>query len=51
MVPISDMPIKARTGPLFGVMDVASTEQRNDEKHDIEFLTGFADILAEAVAM
>jgi two-component sensor histidine kinase len=45
-----DVLIKARNGPPFGVLEVDSTEQHNYDEHDIDFLTGFANILAEAVA-
>jgi two-component sensor histidine kinase len=45
-----DVLIKARNGPPFGVLEVDSTEQQNYDEHDIDFLTGFANILAEAVA-
>jgi two-component sensor histidine kinase len=42
--------IKARSGPPFGVLDVDSTTEHTYDKHDIDFLTGFANVLAEAVA-
>jgi two-component sensor histidine kinase len=45
-----DVLIKARNGPPFGVLEVDSTEQQNYDDHDVDFLTGFANILAAAVA-
>jgi two-component sensor histidine kinase len=34
----------------YGVLEIASDVQRDFDRHDIEFLTGFANVLAEAVA-
>lgn len=44
-----DVIVAAKAGPPFGVLEVDS--QMNDafDEHDIDFLTGFANILAEAV--
>ncbi|MDR3536857.1 MAG: histidine kinase dimerization/phosphoacceptor domain -containing protein [Acetobacteraceae bacterium] len=40
----------AKTGPPFGVLEVDSQVADAFDEHDIDFLTGFANILAEAVA-
>ncbi len=45
-----DVLIKARSGPPFGVLEIDSSEQHTYDDHDIDFLTGFANVLAEAVA-
>ena len=45
-----DVLIKAHAGPSFGVLEVDSTAQHVYDEHDINFLTGFANVLAEAVA-
>jgi two-component sensor histidine kinase len=45
-----DVLIKAHTGPPFGVLEVDSTDEQSYDEHDINFLTGFANVLAEAVA-
>jgi len=45
-----DVLIHARGGPPFGVLEIDSTEQHEYDAHDIDFLTGFANVLAEAVA-
>lgn len=45
-----DVLIKAHVGMPFGVLEVDSTDQQNYDDHDIDFLTGFANVLAEAVA-
>ena len=43
-----DVLIKGKNGP-FGVLEVDCTEQRTFDEHDVNFLTGFANVLAEAV--
>jgi GAF domain-containing protein len=43
-----DVLIKGKSGP-FGVLEADSSEQRTFDEHDINFLTGFANVLAEAV--
>lgn len=43
-----DVLIKGRSGP-FGVLEADSSEQRTFDEHDIYFLTGFANVVAEAV--
>jgi two-component sensor histidine kinase len=45
-----DVVIKALTGPPFGVLEIDSAEAHGYDEHDINFLTGFANVLAEAVA-
>ncbi len=45
-----DVIVAAKTGPPFGVLEVDSPTADAFEEHDIDFLTGFANILAEAVA-
>jgi two-component sensor histidine kinase len=44
-----DVIISAKTGPPFGVLEVDSQATEAFDEHDIDFLTGFANILAEAV--
>lgn len=43
-----DVLIKGRNGP-FGVLEADCAVQRTFDEHDINFLTGFANVLAEAV--
>jgi two-component sensor histidine kinase len=45
-----DVLVAAKSGVPFGVLEVDSNLQDAFDKHDIDFLTGFANILAEAVA-
>ncbi|HEY4260000.1 MAG TPA: GAF domain-containing protein, partial [Schlesneria sp.] len=45
---LAGVSIKGRTGP-WGILEVADTEQRPFDEHDIIFLTGFANVVAEAV--
>ncbi len=42
-----DVLIKGTSGP-FGVLEADSTVQRSFDTHDINFLTGFANVVAEA---
>ncbi len=37
-------------GRPYGVLEIDSDKQHNYDQHDIDFLTGFANVLAEAVA-
>ncbi len=37
-------------GQAYGVLEIDSVEQHTYDEHDIDFLTGFANVLAEAVA-
>jgi two-component sensor histidine kinase len=45
-----DVLVAAKSGPPFGVLEVDSQEADAFDVHDIDFLTGFANVLAEAVA-
>jgi two-component sensor histidine kinase len=45
-----DVLIQANSGPPFGVLEIDSTTVQTYDEHDIIFLTGFANVLAEAVA-
>ncbi len=45
-----DVLVAAKTGPPFGVLEVDSQISDAFDEHDVDFLTGFANILAEAVA-
>jgi two-component sensor histidine kinase len=44
-----DVIINGLDGP-YGVLEIDSDVQHNYDEHDIDFLTGFANVLAEAVA-
>jgi two-component sensor histidine kinase len=44
-----DVLVAAKTGPPFGVLEVDSLVTDAFDEHDIDFLTGFANVLAEAV--
>lgn len=43
-----DVLIKGKNGP-FGVLELDCTSQRTFDEHDVNFLTGFANVVAEAV--
>ena len=45
-----DVVIPAIDGAAFGILEVDSTHQHRFDGHDINFLTGFANVLAESVA-
>ena len=45
-----DVVIPGFEGPPYGVLEVDSPSQHQYDIHDINFLTGFANVLAEAVA-
>jgi len=45
-----DVVIKGSDEQPFGILEVDNDKQHNYDEHDIKFLTGFANILAEAVA-
>jgi signal transduction histidine kinase len=49
IVSTADVLIKGKTG-LWGVLEVDSAERREFSEHDVVFLTGFANVVAEAVA-
>jgi two-component sensor histidine kinase len=44
-----DVLVAAKNGPPFGVLEVDSQVSDAFDEHDIDFLTGFANVLAEAV--
>jgi two-component sensor histidine kinase len=45
-----DVIIKGADGPPYGVLEIDSPKQHTYDQHDVDFLTGFANVLAEAVA-
>jgi len=45
-----DVIVAAKDGPPYGILEVDSQEAMEFDEHDIEFLKGFANVLAEAVA-
>jgi len=45
----ADVLIQSKEGGSWGVLEVDSTEVREFDQHDIVFLTGFANVIAEAV--
>jgi len=45
-----DVIIKSKEGDAYGVLEIDSPVQHTYDRHDIDFLTGFANVLAEAVA-
>jgi two-component sensor histidine kinase len=45
-----DVIVAAKDGPAFGILEVDSKDVGRFDRHDIDFLTGFANVLAEAVA-
>lgn len=49
IVATADVLIKGKSGP-WGVLEIDSTTVRAFDQHDIDFLTGFANVMAEAVA-
>jgi two-component sensor histidine kinase/DNA-binding NarL/FixJ family response regulator len=44
-----DVIIKKQDGQPYGVLEIDSPVQHDYDRHDIDFLTGFANVLAEAV--
>jgi signal transduction histidine kinase len=50
IVSTADVLIKGKTGP-WGVLEVDSADRHEFNEHDVVFLTGFANVVAEAVAM
>ena len=44
-----DVIIKKKDGQPYGVLEIDSPVQHDYDRHDIDFLTGFANVLAEAV--
>jgi two-component sensor histidine kinase len=49
IVATADVLIKGKSGP-WGVLEIDSATARAFDSHDIDFLTGFANVIAEAVA-
>ena len=45
-----DVIIKGMDGEPYGVLEIDSPTQHTYDEHDVDFLTGFANVLAEAVA-
>jgi two-component sensor histidine kinase len=45
-----DVVIKGSDGQPYGVLEIDNNEQTDYDQHDVDFLTGFANVLAEAVA-
>ena len=45
-----DVPIQGLDGPPYGVLEIDSPFEHAYDEHDINFLTGFTNVLAEAVA-
>jgi two-component sensor histidine kinase len=45
-----DVIIKGTEGDAYGVLEIGSDVEQTYDQHDIDFLTGFANVLAEAVA-
>jgi two-component sensor histidine kinase len=45
-----DVLIKGSDAQPYGVLEIDNTQQHDYDQHDIDFLTGFANVLAEAVA-
>jgi two-component sensor histidine kinase len=45
-----DVVIKGSDDRPYGVLEIDNDQQHNYDQHDIDFLTGFANVLAEAVA-
>ncbi len=44
-----DVVIKKTEGQPYGVLEIDSPVQHDYDQHDIDYLTGFANVLAEAV--
>jgi two-component sensor histidine kinase len=45
-----DVIIKGSDDQPYGVLEIDNNEQHDYDQHDVDFLTGFANVLAEAVA-
>ncbi len=50
IISIVDVIIKGMDGEPYGVLEIDSPTQYTYDEHDVDFLTGFANVLAEAVA-
>jgi len=49
IISTADVLIQSKNGDAWGVLEVDSTTVRHFDNHDIVFLTGFANVIAEAV--
>ena len=49
IVSTADVLIQSKCGGSWGVLEVDSTSVREFDRHDVVFLTGFANVIAEAV--
>jgi two-component sensor histidine kinase len=49
IVSIVDVIIKGGNGRPYGVLEIDSPQPHSYDRHDVDFLTGFANVLAEAV--
>jgi two-component sensor histidine kinase len=45
-----DIPIRGSSGIPYGVLEIDSPVEHAYDEHDVQFLTGFANVLAEAVS-
>ena len=50
IVSIIDVIIKGNDGQPYGILEIDNDKQHDYDQHDINFLTGFANVLAEAVS-
>ena len=50
IISLVDVIIKGMDGEPYGVLEIDSPTQHTYDEHDVDFLTGFANVLAEAVA-
>jgi two-component sensor histidine kinase len=50
IISIVDVIVKGTEGRPYGVLEIDSPIQHTYDEHDVNFLTGFANVLAEAVA-
>lgn len=44
-----DVPIKGSDGTPYGILEIDSQSEHTYDEHDVQFLTGFANVIAEAV--
>jgi two-component sensor histidine kinase len=44
-----DVPIRGFDGTPFGILEIDSQVEHDYDEHDVQFLTGFANVIAEAV--
>ena len=50
IVSIIDVIIKGNDDQPYGILEIDNDRQHDYDQHDINFLTGFANVLAEAVS-